>query len=60
MLSGLIGALLAAGLAPLEAAGCAAHVHALAAQLAAANAPVPASRLLAAVPAAVRAVRGMS
>ncbi len=60
VLSGLIGALLAAGLAPLEAAGCAAHVHALAAQLAAANAPVPASRLLAAVPAAVRAVRGMS
>jgi ADP-dependent NAD(P)H-hydrate dehydratase / NAD(P)H-hydrate epimerase len=60
VLSGLIGALLAAGLDPLAAAGCATHLHGLAAELAAANAPAPASRLLAAVPAAVRVVRGMS
>jgi len=57
VLSGLIGALLAAGLAPLLAAGAAAHVHGLAAVLAARNAPAPASALLAAVPDAIRAVR---
>ncbi|HEY0640669.1 MAG TPA: ADP/ATP-dependent (S)-NAD(P)H-hydrate dehydratase, partial [Pseudonocardiaceae bacterium] len=57
VLSGLIGALLAAGLPPLTAAGAATHVHGLAALLAARGAPAPASRLLAAVPDAVRAVR---
>ncbi|WP_232663798.1 NAD(P)H-hydrate dehydratase [Pseudonocardia sp. TRM90224] len=57
VLSGIIGALLAAGLDPWWAAGCATYVHGLAAQLAAAGAPAPASRLQAAVPGAIRAVR---
>jgi hydroxyethylthiazole kinase-like uncharacterized protein yjeF len=57
VLTGMIGALLAAGLEPWWAAGCAAHVHGLAAELAARGAPVPASRLQAALPAAIRAVR---
>ncbi|MBW4716017.1 NAD(P)H-hydrate dehydratase [Saccharothrix obliqua] len=57
VLSGLIGALLAAGLDPLLAAGCAARVHVLAAELAADGAPVTAGALLAAVPDAIRAVR---
>lgn len=54
VLSGMIGALLAAGLEPWWAAGCAAHVHALAAELAAAGAPAPASAIQAAIPAALR------
>lgn len=65
VLSGLIGALLAAGLEPWWAAGCAARVHSLAAAIAAAagqspsgpGAPIGASALLAAVPAAIRQVR---
>ena len=57
VLSGLIGALLAAGLPPLMAAGAATHVHELAAELAAMDAPAPASALLHAVPDAIRAVR---
>jgi hydroxyethylthiazole kinase-like uncharacterized protein yjeF len=57
VLSGLVGALLAAGLEPLLAAGCAAFLHALAADLAARGAPIPASRLLEAIPQAIRAVR---
>ncbi|RRO13264.1 NAD(P)H-hydrate dehydratase [Saccharopolyspora rhizosphaerae] len=68
VLTGLIGALLAAGVEPLLACGYATHVHSLAAELAAhgktgdggrseAGAPIGASALLAAVPAAVRAVR---
>jgi hydroxyethylthiazole kinase-like uncharacterized protein yjeF len=57
VLSGLVGALLAAGLEPLLAAGCAAFLHVLAADLAARGAPIPASRLLAAIPQAIRAVR---
>ncbi|MFC4942765.1 NAD(P)H-hydrate dehydratase [Pseudonocardia sp. GCM10023141] len=57
VLSGLIGALLAAGLEPWWAAGCAAFVHAAAAELAAAGAPAPASALQAAIPEAIRAVR---
>ena len=57
VLSGIIGALLAAGLEPWRAAGCAAHVHALAADLAARGAPAPASMLEAAIPDAIRAVR---
>ncbi len=60
VLSGLIGSLLAAKLDPLLAAGCAARVHVLAAELAADGAPVPASSLLAAVPDAIRAVRPLS
>lgn len=57
VLSGIVGALLAAGRPPLLAAAAAAHVHELAANLAARNAPAPASALLAAVPDAIRAVR---
>ncbi|RKT57707.1 NAD(P)H-hydrate dehydratase [Saccharothrix australiensis] len=60
VLSGLIGALLAAGVDPLLAAGCAARVHVLAAELAADGAPIPASSLLASVPDAIRAVRPLS
>jgi ADP-dependent NAD(P)H-hydrate dehydratase / NAD(P)H-hydrate epimerase len=67
VLTGVVGALLAAGLEPWWAAGCAAFVHARAAELAATGAPsagsaavgvpVPASRLLAALPDAIRSVR---
>lgn len=57
VLSGIIGALLAKGLEPWFAAGCAAYVHELAAELAADGAPAPASAILDAIPAAVRAVR---
>jgi hydroxyethylthiazole kinase-like uncharacterized protein yjeF len=57
VLSGLVGALLAAGLDPWLAAGCAAFLHGLAADIAADGAPAPASRLVAAIPDAIRAVR---
>ncbi|MFR9728675.1 NAD(P)H-hydrate dehydratase [Saccharopolyspora sp. MS10] len=66
VLTGLIGALLAAGVDPWLACGCAAHAHALAAELAAfgptaeedpVGAPIGASALLAALPAAIRALR---
>jgi hydroxyethylthiazole kinase-like uncharacterized protein yjeF len=64
VLSGLIGALLAAGLEPWWAAGCAAYVHSVAARLAATagnpdspGAPIGASALLAALPAAIRHIR---
>jgi hydroxyethylthiazole kinase-like uncharacterized protein yjeF len=57
VLSGIIGALLAAGLEPWWAAGCATFVHGRAAQLAASGAPAPASRILAAVPEAIRGLR---
>jgi hydroxyethylthiazole kinase-like uncharacterized protein yjeF len=68
VLSGLIGALLAAGLEPWWAAGCAAYLHSRAAVIAAVGgahpgaatgpgAPIGASALLAAVPDAIRAVR---
>ncbi|HLU54576.1 MAG TPA: NAD(P)H-hydrate dehydratase [Pseudonocardia sp.] len=57
VLTGVIGALLAAGLEPWWAAGCAAYVHGLAAELAARGAPAPASRLQAALPEAIRSVR---
>ena len=56
VLAGLIGALLAAGLEPLLAAGCAAWVHERAGRYAAAGAPTHASAVLAAIPDAVRAV----
>ena len=45
VLTGISGALLAAGLEPWWAAGCAAFVHARAADLAADGVPTPASRL---------------
>jgi hydroxyethylthiazole kinase-like uncharacterized protein yjeF len=57
VLTGIVGALLASGLDPWWAAGCAAFVHARAAELAADGAPAPASAILAAVPAAIRSVR---
>ena len=57
VLSGLIGALLAAGSPPLLAAGAAAFLHELAADLAARGAPISASRLVDAIPDAIRAVR---
>jgi hydroxyethylthiazole kinase-like uncharacterized protein yjeF len=59
VLSGLIGALLASGMDPWFAAGSAAHVHVLAAELAARGAPIPASSLLASIPDAIRAVRAL-
>jgi len=54
VLSGIIGALLAAGLEPWWAAGCAAWVHARAAGLAADGAPAPASAIQAAIPDVLR------
>ena len=56
ILSGLVGALLATGLDPVTAAGAAAWLHVRAAEVAADGAPVSASPILAAVPAAVREV----
>ncbi|MGQ0839113.1 NAD(P)H-hydrate dehydratase [Actinokineospora sp.] len=56
VLSGLVGALLAAGLPPVLAAGCAAWVHVRAGELAARGAPAPASAIVAAVPDAIRAL----
>jgi hydroxyethylthiazole kinase-like uncharacterized protein yjeF len=58
VLTGIVGALLAAGLEPWWAAGCAAYLHARAAALAADGAPAPASAIQGAIPAAIRAVRG--
>ncbi|KAA2264682.1 NAD(P)H-hydrate dehydratase [Solihabitans fulvus] len=57
VLSGLIGALLAAGVDPWFAAGAAARLHVLAAELAADGAPAPASALMRSIPAAIRAIR---
>jgi hydroxyethylthiazole kinase-like uncharacterized protein yjeF len=54
VLSGIIGALLAAGLEPWWAAGCAAWVHARAAGHAADGAPAPASAIQAAIPDVLR------
>ncbi len=60
VLSGLVGALLASGLDPWLAAGAAAYVHSLAADLAARGVPVSASGVEAAIPAAIRQVRRLS
>ncbi|MDT7789124.1 MAG: ADP-dependent NAD(P)H-hydrate dehydratase / NAD(P)H-hydrate epimerase [Pseudonocardiales bacterium] len=57
VLSGIIGALLAAGVDPFLAAGYAAYAHVLAAELGADGAPVPASGLMGAIPRAVRSIR---
>lgn len=57
VLTGLIGALLASGLDPWLAAGCAAWLHVRAAEHAADGAPAPASLIQQAIPAAIRAVR---
>jgi ADP-dependent NAD(P)H-hydrate dehydratase / NAD(P)H-hydrate epimerase len=56
VLSGLAGSLLAQGLAPPDAAAAAAYLHGMAGRLAARNAPIGASDLIGAIPAAVRAV----
>lgn len=59
VLSGLAGALLAAGLAPRDAASAAAHLHGLAARLASGpGAPVSAQDIAAGLPAAWRLARG--
>ncbi|MDV6013080.1 NAD(P)H-hydrate dehydratase [Haloechinothrix sp. LS1_15] len=60
VLSGMIGALLAAGVEPWLAAGACAYVHAEAAEIAALGAPVAASDVLAAIPEAVRSVRAVT
>ncbi|GAA4540473.1 NAD(P)H-hydrate dehydratase [Amycolatopsis samaneae] len=57
VLTGLLGALLAAGLDPWLAAASAAHVHALAGSLAAGGVPTSASALVTAIPDALRALR---
>ncbi|HEX6357733.1 NAD(P)H-hydrate dehydratase [Actinophytocola sp.] len=62
VLTGLIGALLATGLDPWLAAGCAAWVHVRAGELAATGGtdtgvPVPASKIMEAIPAAIRSAR---
>jgi ADP-dependent NAD(P)H-hydrate dehydratase / NAD(P)H-hydrate epimerase len=58
VLSGLAGSLLAQGLGAPEAAAVAAFLHGLAARLAARDAPIAASDVVAAIPAAIRAVTG--
>jgi hydroxyethylthiazole kinase-like uncharacterized protein yjeF len=57
VLSGLIGSLLAAGLDPTLAAACAAHMHGLAGQVAAADGPPSSGDVLAAVRPAVVELR---
>jgi hydroxyethylthiazole kinase-like uncharacterized protein yjeF len=57
VLTGMVTSYLAAGLAPLEAAGAATFLHGLAGRLAADEAPVTAPEVAAAVPDAVRTVR---
>jgi hydroxyethylthiazole kinase-like uncharacterized protein yjeF len=54
VLSGVVGALLAAGLDPWLAAGCAAYLHSHAGTLAAAGAPAPASAIASALSDAIR------
>ncbi len=56
VLSGLAGALLAQGAAPAVAAAAAAYLHGMAGRLAARGAPIGAADILAAIPAAIRAV----
>ncbi|UOE18328.1 NAD(P)H-hydrate dehydratase [Thermobifida halotolerans] len=58
VLAGMIGALLATGLAPWEAATCGAYLHGLAARTAHDGAPVSASDLFDAIPGALAAVDG--
>ncbi|WP_328645915.1 NAD(P)H-hydrate dehydratase [Amycolatopsis sp. NBC_00348] len=60
VLSGLIGALLAAGVDPWLAAAAAAHVHSVAGAIAAQNAPTSSSALVHAIPEAIRAVRSLT
>jgi len=57
VLSGLAGGLLAQGLDPARAAAAAAYLHGIAARLAARDAPIGASELIGAIPAAIRSVK---
>jgi hydroxyethylthiazole kinase-like uncharacterized protein yjeF len=59
VLSGMVGALLAARLDPWLAAGVATYVHSLAAERAARGVPVSASGILDAIPDSVRTVRAL-
>lgn len=56
VLSGILGALLAAGLDPWLAAGCAAWAHGHAGTIAASGAPAPASAIAGALPLAIRSL----
>ena len=58
VLSGLAGAMLAQGLQTALAAAVAAYLHGMAARLAARDAPIGASDVITAIPAATRAVKG--
>ncbi|CAL9451530.1 Bifunctional NAD(P)H-hydrate repair enzyme Nnr [Nocardiopsis dassonvillei] len=58
VLSGIVGALMAAGLPATEAAVCGAHLHGRAATLVRAGAPISASDLLDGIPAALLEIRG--
>jgi hydroxyethylthiazole kinase-like uncharacterized protein yjeF len=60
VLSGLVGAVLAAGLDPWLATAAAAHVHSLAGAIAAQNAPTSASGLVHAIPEALRSIRSLT
>jgi hydroxyethylthiazole kinase-like uncharacterized protein yjeF len=60
VLSGLVGAVLAARLDPWLAAAAAAHVHSLAGAIAAQNAPTSASGLVHAIPEAIRSIRSLT
>lgn len=57
VLSGVIGALLAVSLDPWRAAAAGAYLHSVAAEIAADGAPISASKLVDAIPEAVRRVR---
>jgi ADP-dependent NAD(P)H-hydrate dehydratase / NAD(P)H-hydrate epimerase len=56
VLSGLAGALLAQGLATMQAAAAAAYLHGLAGRIASDGAPIGASDIIGALPAAIRTV----
>ena len=58
VLGGLIGALLAAGLEPYDAASVGSWLHGAAATLAGAGGPVTASQVAASIPVAVRGLLG--
>ncbi|MER6942311.1 ADP/ATP-dependent (S)-NAD(P)H-hydrate dehydratase, partial [Nocardioides sp. NPDC000441] len=60
VLGGLIGSLLAAGLAPIDAASAGAWLHGAAASLASAGGPVTASGVAAAIPAVIRSLPAVS
>ena len=59
VLSGMAGGLLAQGADPAHAAAAAAFLHGMAARLAARDAPIGASDLFAAIPAAIRTVKNL-